>query len=123
MSRIAEVLAQYAGFVTAGDVAGILSLYADDATIEIPVGGPEHAGIDAVHAFYRDNELARSLEITGNACVAGNEAAVPMRAVVEQGGRLLELDVIDVATIDEHGKLTRLRAFFDLEGARPLDSR
>jgi len=120
MSTIADVLTRYASFVTAGDVDGILSLYADEARIEIPVGGPVHDGIQAIRAFYRDNELARSLEITGNACVAGHEAAVPMRAVVAQGGQLLELDVIDVAAIDPSGKLTQLRAFFDLEGARPL---
>ena len=78
-------------------------------------------GIEAVRAFYRDNELAKRLEITGNACVAGREAAVPMRAIVAQGGQLLELDVIDVAAVNEAGKLTRLRAFFDLDGARPLE--
>ena len=121
MSEIADTLRRYADFVTAGDVDGIVSLYAADACIEIPVGGPSHEGIDAVRAFYRDNELAKQLEITGNACVAGREAAVPMRAIVAQEGQLLELDVIDVAAIDEAGKLTRLRAFFDLEGARPLE--
>ena len=63
MSTIADVLTRYASFVTAGDVDGILSLYADEARIEIPVGGPVHDGIQAIRAFYRDNELARSLEI------------------------------------------------------------
>ena len=86
MSEIADALRRYADFVTAGDVDGILSLYAADARIEIPVGGPIHEGIDAVRAFYRDNELAKRLEITGNPCVAGREAAVPMRAVVARGG-------------------------------------
>jgi hypothetical protein len=80
-----------------------------------------HRGIDAVRAFYRDNELAKRLEITGAACVAGREAAVPMRAVVEQEGQLLELDVIDVASVDDECRLTRMRAFFDLAGARPID--
>ena len=43
-----------------------------------------------------------------------------MRAVVVQDGQRLELDVIDVVEIDDAGKLLRLRAFFDLEGARPV---
>ena len=63
---------------------------------------------------------ARSLEIVGPACVAGREAAVPMRAQIAREGRLLELDVIDVAAFDAQGRLTRMRAFFDLAGARPL---
>ena len=46
-----------------------------------------------------------------------------MRARIEQNGRLLELDVIDVAAIDPEGRLTALRAFFDLEGARPVYER
>lgn len=122
MPGLADVLARYAACVTAGDVDGILSLYAPDARIQIPVGGPVHEGIDAIRAFYRDNELAEQLEITGPACVAGREGAVPMRARIARDGRRLELDVIDVAEIDEQGRLVRLRAFFDLAGARPLDA-
>ncbi len=122
MAGIAEVLSRYAACVTAGDVDGIVSLYAPTATIQIPANGPALYGIEAIRAFYRDNELAQRLEITGPVCVAGSEAAAPMRARIEQAGRLLELDVIDVAAIDAQGRLTALRAFFDLEGARPLDS-
>jgi steroid delta-isomerase len=121
VSNITDLLARYAAFVSAGDTAGIVSLYAPEAEIEIPVGGPVHRGIDAVRAFYQGNELAQQLEVTGRACVAGNEAAVPMRAVVVQQGRRLELDVIDVVEVDDQGRLVRLRAFFDLAGARPLD--
>lgn len=120
MRSIDETLARYAACVSAGDVEGILALYAPDACIEIPVGGPVHRGIDAIRAFYTQNELARKLEITGRACVAGREAAVPMRAHIARDGKLYALDVIDVAAVDAEGRLTQLRAFFDLSGARPL---
>ncbi len=98
MDGIAEVLSRYAACVTAGDVDGIVSLYAPTATIQIPADGPALRGIEAIRAFYRDNELAQQLEITGPVCVAGSEAAAPMRARLERDGHLLELDVIDVAT-------------------------
>jgi steroid delta-isomerase len=120
MSALADVLSRYAAYVTAGDVDGILSLYAPNARIQIPVGGPVHEGIDAIRAFYRDNELAQKLEINGPACVAGREGAVPMKARIAREGQLLELDVIDVAELDEQDRLIRLRAFFDLSGARLL---
>lgn len=120
MADLAEVFRRYAAFVSANDVEGIVSLYAPDASIQIPVGGPVHAGIDRVRAFYRDNELARKLEITGPACIAGREGAVPMCATVARDGQLMEVDVIDVAEIDEAGRFLKLRAFFDLGGARPL---
>ncbi len=120
MSGLAEVFRRYAKCVSANDVEGIVSLYAPNASIQIPVGGPVHAGLDAILAFYRDNELARKLEITGPACVAGREGAVPMCATIARDGELLEVDVIDVAEIDERGRFVRLRAFFDLAGARKL---
>ena len=78
------------------------------------------AGIAAIHAFYADNELAEALELAGNPCVAGNEGAVAMKARIDREGETLELDVVDVATVDEQGRLTSLRAFFDLEGARTI---
>jgi steroid delta-isomerase len=120
MTTLAEVFKRYAGFISSGNVEGILSLYAPNASIQIPVGGPVHAGIDAVRAFYRDNELAKKVEITGPACVAGREGAVPMRATIARDGDLMEVDVIDVAELDEQGRLVRLRAFFDLAGARKI---
>jgi len=122
MAGLADVFARYAACVTADDVEGIVALYAPDACIQIPADGPVREGIDAIRAFYRDHELAQTLEITGPACVAGREGAVPMRARIALGGRLFELDVIDVAEVDAEDRLLRLRAFFDLAGARPLDS-
>jgi steroid delta-isomerase len=120
MRSIADTLAHYAACVSKKDVEGIIGLYAEDASIEIPVGGPVHRGIAAIRAFYTNNELAQNLEISGRPCVAGREAAVPMRARISRDGKLYELDVIDVAAVDEQGRLTRLRAFYDLAGARPL---
>ncbi len=117
MADVAEVLSRYVAYVSAGDVDGIVSLYARDATIEIPVGGRVQRGIDAIRAFYAENELAQKLEITGPSCIAGNEGAVNMKARIAQDGQLL---VIDVAAIDDEGRLTRLRAFFDLANARPV---
>lgn len=120
MSALAQVFQRYAAFITAGDWEGIVSLYAPNASIQIPVGGPVHEGIDAVRAFYRDNELAKKVVITGPACVAGREGAVPMCATIARDGELMEVDVIDVAELDDAGRLLRLRAFFDLAGARKL---
>jgi len=119
MTSIPDLLQRYADYISAGDKEGILSLYAPDATIEIPVGGPVHHGIAAIRAFYVNNELAQQVRIVGACCVAGREAAVPMRARIAQGDKIVELDVIDVVEVDEQGRLKRLRAFFDLAGARP----
>ena len=117
---LARLLARYAACINAKDVGGIVSLYAPEATAEIPVGGPVHRGIDAIRKFYAENELAERVELTGAVCVAGNEAAVPMRATIRRDGKRFEIDVIDVVRCDAQGRLLALRAFFDLGGARPL---
>ena len=119
-AAIARTLRRYAECVTASDVDGIVALYAPDASIEIPVGSGPRRGLDAIRAFYRENELAETLEITGPVCAAAGEAAVPMRARIRRDGRLWEIDVIDVVGFDPRGRLTSLRAFFDLTGARPV---
>jgi steroid Delta-isomerase len=118
---IAALLRRYAACITAGDKHGIVALYAADATAEIPVGGPVHRGIEAIRRFYFENELAERVEITGAVCVAGCEAAVPMRAIVARDGGLVEIAVIDVVEVDATGRFKRLRAFFDLAGARRFD--
>jgi steroid delta-isomerase len=118
-----ELFERYTAAVTATNVDAIIELYAPQASIEIPVGGPSATGIDAIESFYRDNELAESLAVVGPACVAGNEAAVPMIARIRREGVLMELDVIDVARIDESGRFLSMRAFFDLEGGRILEGR
>jgi len=117
---ISRTLERYAACVTATDVDGIVALYAPGASIEIPVGSGPRRGLDAIRAFYTENELAERLEITGPVCAAAGEAAVPMRARIRREGRLLEIDVIDVVCFDAQGRLTSLRAFFDLAGARPV---
>jgi steroid delta-isomerase len=119
-AAIARTLERYAACVTATDVDGIVALYAPDAWIEIPVGSGARRGIDAIRAFYTENELAERLEIAGAVCAAAGEAAVAMRAQIRRDGRLFEIDVIDVVGFDAQGRLSSLRAFFDLSGARPL---
>jgi steroid delta-isomerase len=115
------LFARYTAAITATDVDTIVSLYAPDAWIEIPVGGPVHRGIEAVDAFYRENELAESARVVGAVCVAGDEAAVPLLVRVRRDGVTMEVDVIDVAKVDAQGRLVSMRAFFDLEGGRVID--
>jgi steroid delta-isomerase len=71
--EIARTLERYAAFVSAGDVEGITALYAPEATIEIPVGSGVRRGIDAIRAFYAENELAERLVLSGPVCSAAGE--------------------------------------------------
>ena len=115
-----KVMEEYAAAVSAGDKEAILSFYAPDGSCQVPVGGPVHQGIDAVRAFYEGNELAETLVLTGPVRVAGNEAAVPMVALVCFDGVDYELDVVDVAVFNDDGLLTSLRAYYSLDDLRAV---
>ena len=83
--------------VTKGDVEGIVALYADDATIEDPVGSALHRGSDAIRAFYKAGAGAGTVTMkrTGPVHVAGREAATPL-VVLLGPGRATGADIISV---------------------------
>jgi ketosteroid isomerase-like protein len=48
------LFAKYTQAVTATDVEAIVSIYAEEAKIQIPVGGPVHAGISTGTMSWRN---------------------------------------------------------------------
>ena len=95
-----------------GDREAWLGLFADDATLEDPVGTEVHAGRAALEAFYDktmgsteglDNELHELR-------VAGDTAAFLFTLRIDWRGRRYEVSPIDVLEFDEAGKIVRMRA-------------
>lgn len=91
----------------------ILSLYADNATVEDPVGSDILSGIKALRKFYGgavtiDLKLTR----TGPVRVAGMEAAFPFQLQMLVNGILMQTDIIDVFRFNEAGKIVSMRAFW-----------
>jgi steroid delta-isomerase len=87
----------------------IRELYADDATVEDPVGSDLHVGIDAVCAFYEGALGAGAkLVLTGEPRCAGNAVAFPFR--VEVPG--MKVEIIDVFEFNDQGKVTSMRAYW-----------
>jgi steroid delta-isomerase len=114
----------YCAAFSAGDRAAYLGLFADGAWIEDPVGTPRHEGADALGAFFDQmSGMADSIELrlTGPVRVAAGEAAFPMQARPTMGGATLCVDIIDVMTFDDAGKITTMRAFWDPAEMRPAD--
>ncbi len=121
-TTIRSVVDQYCATFTAGDQDGYVGLYADDAWIEDPVGTPRHEGRDAIGAFFAmSRSLAEVIELrlTGPVRVAAGEAAFPMQARPQIGDTTYAVDIIDVMTFDDEGKITTMRAFWDAGEMRP----
>lgn len=121
---IRSVVEAYCAAFTAGDQDAYVGLYADGAWIEDPVGTPRHEGKEAIGAFFAmSRSLADTIELrlTGPVRVAAGEAAFPMQARPDLGGTVMAVDIIDVMTFDDTGKITTMRAFWDPAEMHPAD--
>jgi steroid delta-isomerase len=103
-------LQAYLDYFNAGALDQLAALFADDASVEDPVGAPPKVGKDEIRAFYADAmkngaKLSLSAPIRGS---HGNAAA--MAFDVKVGA--LTIRVIDVMTFDEAGKITSMKAHF-----------
>ncbi len=118
-AHIRELYERYPEMVSKGDVEGILALYAEDATIEDPIGSELRRGRDAIRAFYEASAGRVTMKRTGPVRVAGREAATPLVVLLGPEGQQQALDVISVMSFDDAGKITSMRAFWSFDALRP----
>ena len=123
-STIRATIESYWKAFTAGDLDAWVGLFADDATVEDPVGTPVHKGKEAIGAFFEashslaDSIALCSLDITA---IVGHEAAFAMEIRPVIGGATYVLEAIDVMTFADDGRITSQRAFWQQEKMRPAD--
>jgi steroid delta-isomerase len=110
---------RYPELVTKGDVDAIVDLYAEDATIEDPIGSELRAGRDAIRAFYQAAAGTITMKRTGPVRVAGDEAATPLVVLIGPEGQQQALDVISVMTFDKESKIQTMRAYWSFDALRP----
>jgi steroid delta-isomerase len=122
--QIRSTIDRYVEVFSAGDRAGYLALFTDDATVEDPVGSDVAHGPDGIAAFW-DGVRAMSpeieLQLTGAPRIAAGQAAFPMRAVTALGDAKMAVEIIDVMTFADDGRITSLRAFFDFAELAPYE--
>jgi steroid delta-isomerase len=111
--RIREQIQVYIEAMCESDIDGIAALYAENSTVEDPVGGDPIAGLEAIRAFYGATAPNIKVELTGSIRVAGSECAAPILAELTIGENKRYIDVIDVMRFDEAGKITSMRAFWN----------
>lgn len=96
------------------DVEGIINLYAENATVEDPVGSPQKCGIKEIGEFYRMaiKTGARLKLVAPIRASHGNAAAMAfdVHLTMENGPAVIQ--VIDVMTFDEAGKFLSMKAYW-----------
>ena len=108
-----EVVDRYLRGLNEKNLEGILSLFAENASVEDPVGSKIIKGMHDLRKFYTgavgyDLQLTR----TGPVRIAASEAAFPFELIMEVNGELTKTDIIDVFRFNEEGKIVSMRAFW-----------
>lgn len=100
------------------DPEAIVGLYADNATVEDPVGTPPKAGRAEIAAFYAyAMKTGAKLKLAAPIRAShGNSAAMAFDVELQmpQGSGTVRavIRVIDVMTFDENGKFDSMRAYW-----------
>ena len=115
--QIRSTADSYLAALTSGDLEAVLDLYAEDATVEDPVGnGTVHRGKAAIREFYT-NVVA--MKIDGEvleARVCGDDLLFNFEITTHfDENYSATINVWDLMTHDEQGKVTSMRAYWTPE--------
>ena len=118
--QITQTVTRYLDFVAQGQPDEVTGLYADDATVEDPVGGEVHIGRQAIRGFYGaiENVKAETEVITLRAL--GNEAAFHWTLTLDFGGSGMRIDIISTMTFDEESQIASMKAYWSPDNVTPL---
>lgn len=112
--QMKQAMQAYIDLYNQDDLEGVVGLYADDATVEDPVGTPVKSGKAAIRDFYQfamttGARLSLVAPIRGS---HGNSAAMPFDVTLNYQGSRMVIRVIDVMTFDAAGKFSSMRAYW-----------
>lgn len=97
--------------------------FAADAVLEDPVGGPKKVGRDAVekswdHSF-KEGHFWTIEPVLMQICT--DQAALHVRSKGTVDGTAIEIDGIEIYTIDDAGKVAYIRTYFNPPEGQALD--
>ena len=113
--HITETVNRYLELVAKGNADAVAELYADDATVEDPVGGEVHIGRQAIRGFYGAVEGVKAESELLTLRVAGHEAAFHFRLTLDFGETQMQVDPIDVMVFNGEGKIQAMKAYWTQE--------
>lgn len=104
----------YIDHFNAADLEGLVALYADDATVEDPVGTPPREGRAAITEFYRMAlQTGARLQLAAPIRAShANAAAMAFDVQLTMPEGPSEIRVIDVMTFNDAGKFQSMQAYW-----------
>jgi steroid delta-isomerase len=120
--EIRATISQYPTAFNENDRDGWVALFAEDATLEDPVGSDVRRGHEEIGGFWDlAHSLADAIELRfAKFSVIGHEAAVPLTIITDFGDQRFAIDAIDVMTFSDDARIQTLRAYWDLADGYPF---
>lgn len=117
----AKTVTRYLELASQGKADDVVELYADDATVEDPVGGGEvHIGRDAIRRFYDALPSSGAQAEIQTLRALGNEAAFHWALTIDLGDNKMRIDIISVMTFNDEGKIASMKAYWGPENVTQL---
>jgi steroid delta-isomerase len=116
----AKTVQRYLELAAQGNVDGIVDLYADDGTVEDPVGSEVHIGREAIRGFYSMVPAGDNAAELFTLRALGHEAAFFWALTVELGGNRVRIEIISTMTFNADGKIASMKAYWGPEDIKPL---
>jgi steroid Delta-isomerase len=122
MPTTEQKLAAVHGYVAAfasGDAEAAVALFAEDATVEDPMGTPIKRGHAEIREFYRGSmATGAKLELQGDPRCADDYVAFAFAVNLEWQGQKSFVEVIDTFKLNDDGKITEMRAYWGPENMK-----
>lgn len=108
----ADTIRRYVELLQSGSADELVALFAENATVEDPVGSDVRSGRNAIREFFSTLEsLDRRTELT-HLRIASAEAAFVFTITFSVGDTPMRLQPIDTVVFDDNGAITCLRSYF-----------
>ena len=115
----AKTVNRYLELAAQGKVDDIVELYAEDGTVEDPVGGEVHIGREAIRGFYSMIPAGNNETEMFTLRALGQEAAFYWALTVELGGNRVHIEIISTMTFNADGKIASMKAYWGPENIKP----
>lgn len=113
-AKLKAAMQQYIDGFRKKDANMLISLFAEDARIEDPVGGGRLVeGKAAITSFYQGAvKVVDKLQLAAPICGShSNYAAMAFTIFMQVGGKPIQKNAIDVMTFNEAGKIIDMKAY------------
>ena len=110
---MADTIRRYVALLAAGSADDLLELFAEDATVEDPVGSDVRTGRQQIHQFFSALETMERHTELGLLRIVGQEAAFSFTIGFTVGDIRMSLQPIDTMTFNTSGQINSMRSYFD----------